>query len=205
MNIYQKIAINISKFIDELNNDEIFKKENPDISAKEYVSIHTGIKIKRLNNIIKGIAKTRIYEVYRIAVVLGIEITDIITDEVINKKYENKKKNLTDLLDKQVYKKDIIYLLKILSEEDLFIPFNNNHLIELYTSDNKIYIPLFTSIKQTSGLIYTRLDKVKLEIVIKDIFSLGKYYAISINPFTNDFILNKKLIYIIDNLIINKR
>ena len=100
----------------------------------------------------------------------------------------NKKINLTDLLDKQVYKKDIIYLLKILSEEDLFIPFNNNHLIELYTSDDKIYIPLFTSIKQTSGLIYTRLDKVKLEIVIKDIFSLGKYYAISINPFTNDFI-----------------
>lgn len=91
MNIYQKIAINISKFIDELNNNETFKKENPNISAKEYVSIHTGIKIKRLNNIIKGIAKTRIYEVYRIAVVLGIEITDIITDEVINKKHENNK------------------------------------------------------------------------------------------------------------------
>lgn len=117
----------------------------------------------------------------------------------------NKKINLTDLFDKQVYKKDIIYLLKILSEEDLFIPFNNNHLIELYTSDNKIHIPLFTNIKQTGGLIYTRLDKVKLEIIIKNIFSLGKYHAISINPFTNDFILNKKLIYIIDNLIINKR
>ena len=55
------------------------------------MSIHTGIKIKRLNNIMKGIAKTRIYEVYRIAVVLGIEITDIITDEVINKKHENNK------------------------------------------------------------------------------------------------------------------
>ena len=89
MNIYQKIAINISKFIDELNNDETCKKENPNINAKEYVSIHTGIKIKRLNNIMKGIAKTRIYEVYRIAVVLDIEITDIITDEVINKKHEN--------------------------------------------------------------------------------------------------------------------
>lgn len=89
MNIYQKIAINISKFIDELNSNENFKKENPNTSAKEYVSIHTGIKIKRLNNIMKGIAKTRIYEVYRIAVVLGIEITDIITDEVINKKHEN--------------------------------------------------------------------------------------------------------------------
>lgn len=35
MNIYQKIAINISKFIDELNNDETFKKENLNISAKE--------------------------------------------------------------------------------------------------------------------------------------------------------------------------
>jgi len=115
----------------------------------------------------------------------------------------NKKINLTDLLDKQVYKKDIIYLLKILSEEDLFIPFNNNHLIELYTSDNKIYIPLFTNIKQTGGLIYTRLDKVKLEIVIKDIFSLGKYHAISINPFTDDFILNKKMISILVALFID--
>jgi len=115
----------------------------------------------------------------------------------------NKKINLTDLLDKQVYKKDIIYLLKILSEEDLFIPFNNNHLIELYTSDNKIYIPLFTNIKQTGGLIYTRLDKVKLEIVIKDIFSLGKYHAISINPFTDDFILNKKMISILVTLFID--
>lgn len=110
------------------------------------------------------------------------------------------KKNLTDLLDKQMYKKDIIYLLKKLSEEDLFIPFNNNHLIELYTSDNKLYIPLFTSKKQTSGLIYTRLDKVKLEIVIKDIYSLGKYHAISINPFTNDFILNKKMIGIVKSI-----
>ena len=115
----------------------------------------------------------------------------------------NKKINLTDLLDKQVYKKDIIYFLKILSEEDLFIPFNNNHLIELYTSDNKIYIPLFTNIKQTGCLIYTRLDKVKLEIVIKDIFSLGKYHAISINPFTDDFILNKKMISILVALFID--
>ena len=115
-------------------------------------------------------------------------------------KIKNKKKNLTYLLDKQVYKKDIIYLLKILSEEDLFIPFNNNHLIELYTSDNKIYIPLFTSIEQTSGLIYTRLDKVKLEIVIKDIFSLGKYHAISVNPFTHDIIINEKTINILVGL-----
>ena len=54
--------------------------------------------------------------------------------------------------------------------------------------------------KQTSGLIYTRLDKVKLEIVIKDIYSLGKYHAISINPFTNDFILNKKMIGIVKSI-----
>ena len=99
-----------------------------------------------------------------------------------------------------MYKKDIIYLLKVLSEEDIFIPFNNNHLIELYTSDNKLYIPLFTSIKQTSGLIYTRLDKVKLKVVIKDIYSLGKYHAISINPFTHDFILNKKMISIVKSI-----
>lgn len=118
-------------------------------------------------------------------------------------KIKNKKKNLTDLLNKQLYKKDIIYLLKILSEEDLLIPFNNNHLIELYTNDNKIYIPLFTNRKQTSGLGYTRLDKVKIETVINGIFSLGKYHAISINPFTHDFILNEKMISILVTLYIN--
>lgn len=89
MNIYQKIAINISCFVDKLNNDEVFKKENPNITVKEYLSLHTEIKINRLNNILKGTAKTRIYEVYRISMVLGVKISDIITDEIINKNYEN--------------------------------------------------------------------------------------------------------------------
>lgn len=89
MNIYQKIAINISYFVDKLNNDEVFKKENPNITVKEYLSLHTGIKINRLNNILKGTAKTRIYEVYSISMVLGVKISDIITDEIINKNHEN--------------------------------------------------------------------------------------------------------------------
>lgn len=89
MNIYQKIAINISCFVDKLNNDEVFKKENPNITVKEYLSLHTGIKINRLNNILKGTAKTRIYEVYHISMVLGVKISDIITDEIINKNHEN--------------------------------------------------------------------------------------------------------------------
>ena len=50
MNIYQKIAINISKFIDELNNDETFKKENPNIHILFLSFIVSNILIKNNNN-----------------------------------------------------------------------------------------------------------------------------------------------------------
>lgn len=96
-----------------------------------------------------------------------------------------------------------INLINIICKEELLIPFNDNHLIELYTDEEKIYIPLFTSVEQASGLEYTRLDKVRLNIVIRDIYSMGRYYAITINPFTDDFILNNKTIKIIENKIRN--
>jgi len=95
-----------------------------------------------------------------------------------------------------LFSKDIIKSLINLADIDLLIAFNDNHLIELYTDEKKRYIPLFTSKDHLSGLNYTRIDNVKLKTVIKDIYSLGYYHAITINPFTTDFIMNEKLIKI---------
>ena len=90
---------------------------------------------------------------------------------------------------------DLNLILSVLKDEELFLAFNGNHLIETYTDEGKNYIPLFTDITQIKDdFEYTRLDKVKLDIVIRDIFSLGKYYAISINPYTHDFKMNKQII-----------
>jgi len=103
---------------------------------------------------------------------------------------------LRESLEERLFGNDIIKCLINLADIDLLITFNHNHLIELYTAENKIYIPLFTALDQLSGLNYTRIDSVKLETVIKDIYSLGYYHAIAINPFTTDFIMNEKLIKI---------
>ena len=37
MNIYEKITKRILFYLDNMNNDEEFKKNNPDITAQEYL------------------------------------------------------------------------------------------------------------------------------------------------------------------------
>lgn len=59
-----------------------FKKKCPGITAEEYLVVKTGIKPKRLNNILTGKGKTRLDEVYKMAMVLNVKISDIITQEV---------------------------------------------------------------------------------------------------------------------------
>lgn len=100
---------------------------------------------------------------------------------------------ITLLLDDELYKDDLKLFLEILLNEELLLPFNGNHLIELDAGD-KVYIPLFSDEKQLLDLKYTRLDKVKLEIVIRDIYSQNKYHAIAINPYTHDFIIGEKMV-----------
>lgn len=107
---------------------------------------------------------------------------------------------MRESLEERLFGNDIIKCLINLADIDLLIAFNDNHLIELYTDENKRYIPVFTAQDQLSGLNYTRIDNVKLETVIKDIYLLGYYYAITINPFTTDFIMNEKLIKIFSAL-----
>ena len=82
MNIYEKIAINILYYMDKLQKNEKFQKQCPDITAGEYLAVKTGIKPKRLNNILAAKGKARLDEVYKIAKVLNVKISDIITQEV---------------------------------------------------------------------------------------------------------------------------
>ena len=79
---------------------------------------------------------------------------------------------MRESLEKRLFTKDIIVCLINLADIDLLITLNDNHLIELYMDENKRYIPVFTTQDQLSGLNYTRINKIKLETVIKDICSL---------------------------------
>ena len=82
MNIYEKIAVNFLYYMDKLQNNEEFQKQCPGITAGEYLVVKTGIKPKRLNNILTAKGKARINEVYRIAMVLNVRVSDIINQEV---------------------------------------------------------------------------------------------------------------------------
>ena len=88
MTIYEKLGKNIMYHVSLLSNNNDFKKEYPNIDVLEYLSEQSDIKIKRLKNIISGTAKTRIYELYKVAVVLGIEISDLVTEDIVKSKNE---------------------------------------------------------------------------------------------------------------------
>ena len=59
MNIYQKIVLEILKFLEKMDNDEEFKKTCPDITAAEYLiaKANPDIKPQRLINILSGKTK----------------------------------------------------------------------------------------------------------------------------------------------------
>lgn len=80
MNIYDKITIEILKYIDKMNNDEEFKKVNPGITTQEFLCtrVNPDITSKRLVNILNGKAKRiTIKELCIICYALNIEITDL--------------------------------------------------------------------------------------------------------------------------------
>lgn len=78
MDIYKIIASNILYYIKLLEKDEEFKKQNPDITVIEYLLTITEIKPKRLSNILNGTAKTRIPEIYRIAIALNVKVENLL-------------------------------------------------------------------------------------------------------------------------------
>lgn len=100
---------------------------------------------------------------------------------------------LLSLLDNEITEQNINKLFKEINNAEFLLPFYNDHLLELYTEDNKNYIPLYTDESQIKNKEYTRLDKVRIDVVLRDIFNNEKYHAISINPDTHDFIINRKM------------
>ena len=82
MTIYESVALNIKFYMNKLENNITFKNECPNVTAFEYLIEKTEISPKRLNNIISGKARTRIDELYRISMVLGVRIDDILSKEV---------------------------------------------------------------------------------------------------------------------------
>lgn len=84
MDIYDKVAYNILYYMDELSKSEKFIIAFPDITIFEYICAKTNITPKRLAKILEIGAKrkTRIDEVYRISIALGVNINVIISNEV---------------------------------------------------------------------------------------------------------------------------
>lgn len=83
MDIYQKIVVEIHKYIDKLDKDEEFKRNNPNITATEYLisEIDPDIKPQRLKNILEGKTKRiSLQEVCIICYWLNIEVTDLFKD-----------------------------------------------------------------------------------------------------------------------------
>lgn len=110
---------------------------------------------------------------------------------------EDKKLKLLSLLNNgKFYKneKKFKMFMSLLNDVEFLLPFNDNHIVVLVSEEEKVYIPLFTDEKQIKDIKYTRVDKVKLNVVIKDIYKTSKYHAISINPYTNNYIMSEKLI-----------
>ena len=101
---------------------------------------------------------------------------------------------LKEFLINNLYKDDMPKLFELFQNREFLLAFNNNSLVELETSDNLVYIPIFSSENELDNIKYTRIDKVKIRVIIDDIFSLNKYHAITINPYSDDFIMNRKFI-----------
>ena len=96
----------------------------------------------------------------------------------------------------KLYREEMYSFLKLIVDMELLLVFNNDFLTEL-TADNKLYIPLFTSVSEIKGIKYTRIDSVNIGVIIRDIYSLRKYHAISINPYSDDLIITDSMIKII--------
>ena len=80
MNIYQKIVLEILKFLEKMDNDEEFKKNCPDITAAEYLiaKANPDIKPQRLINRLSGKTKRiTLQELCIICYWLNIELKDL--------------------------------------------------------------------------------------------------------------------------------
>ena len=86
MNIYDIITSNIKYYMEKLEQDIDFKAKYSDISIISYVSKQSGLTIRRINDILNGRAKIRVFELGRIADNLQVPITALVDDNKKNNK-----------------------------------------------------------------------------------------------------------------------
>ena len=98
-------------------------------------------------------------------------------------------------------KDDYELMMQSIATEDLYLPMNDNKVVFVTDSENHNYIPLFTSASEENELKHTSYDVVKVEKIIKEIYDLGKFDSIVINPYTDDIIIGKKSVELLKRFI----
>lgn len=98
-------------------------------------------------------------------------------------------------------KDDYELMMQSIATENLYLPMNGNKVVFMTDSENHNYIPLFTSTSEESELKHTSYDVVKVEKIIREIYDLGKFDSIVINPFTDDVIIGKKSVELLKRFI----
>lgn len=98
-------------------------------------------------------------------------------------------------------KDDYEIMMRSIATEDLYLPMNGNDVVFMTDSENHQYIPLFTSTSEENELKHTSYDVVKVEKIIREIYDLGKFDSIVINPFTDDVIIGEKSVELLKRLI----
>lgn len=98
-------------------------------------------------------------------------------------------------------KDDYELMMQSITTEDLYLPMNGNKVVFMTDSENHNYIPLFTSTSEENELNHTSYDVVKVEKIIREIYDLGKFDSIVINPFTDDVIIGKKSVELLKRFI----
>ena len=81
MNLNEKIFNNILLKLKEIYDNEIFKKNNPGITSREYLyaKVHNNIKLKRLINILNGKAKRiTTYELIYFSKALNVSVSELV-------------------------------------------------------------------------------------------------------------------------------
>lgn len=102
-------------------------------------------------------------------------------------------------------KDDYEMMMRSIATEDLYLPMNGNKVVFMTDSENHNYIPLFTSTSEENELNHTSYDVVKVEKIIREIYDLGKFDSIVINPYTDDVIIGEKSVELLKRFIVKNK
>ena len=99
-------------------------------------------------------------------------------------------------------KDDYELMMQSIATEDLYLPMNGNEVVFLPESENHNSLPLFPSTNKKKELKHTSYDVVKVEKIIREIFGLGKFDSIVINPYNDDIIIGEKSVELLKKYIV---